>query len=517
MEYNVLDYGAAGSGLVDDTAGVQAALDAANSAGGGTVIIPSGVYLISDFLVVRSDTTITASGATLRAVGDTGLLRSFAATDSFAGYGGNSRIRVFGGIWDGNAGDGSDDTTTATTNVMGFIHGRDILVRDATIRNVSSAHGIELNAIDGGRVIGCRFEGFRDNSGDDSRQFSEAIQIDVTASPGSSSIPLYDDTPSRNVLVQGCYMGAAVDGSGHGPFGKLVGSHTAPAGVMYEGIRVIGCLVDGALDIAIRAYSWRRSVIAGNVIVNAASHGIAHDTADDQLGSTIIADNTIVDAGGSGIVVNGASGLLTTNTRITGNIVSSAELAAISCQYCDEPSVVGNSVRGGGITGIFFQHGVGGQITGNTVVDTGSNCLNVTSQDGVLISGNRAKSPAANYLVNIQTATDCEITGNHLSDPVNHFAILNLTSATQKNFVHGNTMRKGATGSAYVVRSNSTNGLKNYVINNDCKGFSDAVPYYGVSGQTNGFEWNTGSAGTPKGTVQKTFPATTNAGTNLAA
>ena len=42
MEYNVLDFGAAGNGIADDTAALQAAVDACAAAGGGRVVLPGG-------------------------------------------------------------------------------------------------------------------------------------------------------------------------------------------------------------------------------------------------------------------------------------------------------------------------------------------------------------------------------------------------------------------------------------------------------------------------------------------
>ena len=46
MIYNVKDYGATGNGTTDDTAAIQAAVNAAHAAAGGQVYIPAGTYIV---------------------------------------------------------------------------------------------------------------------------------------------------------------------------------------------------------------------------------------------------------------------------------------------------------------------------------------------------------------------------------------------------------------------------------------------------------------------------------------
>src|SRR4051812_42530912 len=46
MIYNVKDFGAIGNGVADDTLAIQSAIDAAHAAGGGSVYVPNGTYIV---------------------------------------------------------------------------------------------------------------------------------------------------------------------------------------------------------------------------------------------------------------------------------------------------------------------------------------------------------------------------------------------------------------------------------------------------------------------------------------
>lgn len=48
-KFNILNYGAAGDGVVTNTTAIQAAVDAAAAAGGGTVEVPRGIFLCGPF------------------------------------------------------------------------------------------------------------------------------------------------------------------------------------------------------------------------------------------------------------------------------------------------------------------------------------------------------------------------------------------------------------------------------------------------------------------------------------
>ena len=57
---NVLDFGAKGDGQTKDTAAIQKALDACGDNGGGTVLVPEGIFLTGS-LTLRANTTLQLS------------------------------------------------------------------------------------------------------------------------------------------------------------------------------------------------------------------------------------------------------------------------------------------------------------------------------------------------------------------------------------------------------------------------------------------------------------------------
>ena len=57
---NVRDFGAKGDGITKDTAAIQKALDACGTNGGGTVLLPEGIFLTGS-LVLHADTTLQLS------------------------------------------------------------------------------------------------------------------------------------------------------------------------------------------------------------------------------------------------------------------------------------------------------------------------------------------------------------------------------------------------------------------------------------------------------------------------
>ena len=62
MMYNVKKYGAKGDGYANDTAAIQAAIDAASAAGGGTVFFPKGKYNVTTTLKAKPSVNLKGLG-----------------------------------------------------------------------------------------------------------------------------------------------------------------------------------------------------------------------------------------------------------------------------------------------------------------------------------------------------------------------------------------------------------------------------------------------------------------------
>lgn len=465
--------GAAGNGVTDDTAAVQGALDAARDSGGGIVVIPAGaVYGVSTFLVVYDDTMVVAHGATIKAIGNSGLLRNFLGSEMFSGYAGHSRIQVLGGVWDGNASDGTTGTVTAETDAMNFVHCTDILVRDVIIRNVSSAHALEFNSCDGGCAVNCRFEGFRDNTGG-TRQYSEAVQIDI-AKTGSSSIGAFDSTPSRNIRIEDCYCGPS---DRLGPFGRFAGSHTIAAATYYDNIRVTDCTVDGALQEGIRGYGWRRAVIRDNTISGTRLSGIACTVPDPATAGYTLACNAlriegnIIDspADDSAIRVLAYAGAEMTGVRIDGNVIdggSAGSANGVHVEYCTAPTVTGNTVQATASTGIFANHCADPQVNDNTLLETGSNGINFSSCTGGQAAGNTVSGTGKNYGIYAGQVSGLAICGNRITAA--DVAGIRLSTGVTGATVTDNKIRSGGVSANGISLASTAAGA--VIAGNDLSG-----------------------------------------------
>ncbi|HEY8472677.1 MAG TPA: NosD domain-containing protein [Natronosporangium sp.] len=451
LVFNVKDYGAVGDGTGDDTAALQAALDAGR---GQTVFLPPGVYPISTMLTVYSGTTVlsTATTTVKRIDGDScmlgnGVLGDFSAT----AYNGESHITIIGGIWDVNGVE-----VPARSNGFGFSHGEDIQVRDVQVRNVPGWHAMELNAVKNARVINCRFEGFSDP--DDTRYYSEAVAMDYAG--GTGHFPFFgapDFYGSQDILVQGCYAGPW---ESLPSFPRLVGSHGGPDGHQHTGLRVVSNYADGCTEWAIRLYDWLDGVVEGNQIVGGGG-GIQIGPAGVQSGGHIVVrGNTIRNLSGvkeadgrppdAAICVGRLNNQRTSRVIISGNVITDVMMEGISTYRTDGVIVSDNAIAGCDGVGVRVTDSPRAVVSGNHVTGTGGEGIIVeTGSNGSLVRGNLVQDSGTSGVAVTDNISDVVVRDNNVlgaGTVAGTEAGLRVSNHADRTSLVGNLVRRRGSG-----------------------------------------------------------------------
>ena len=209
--YNVKHYGAKGDGTTNDAAAINAAITAANTAGGGTVFLPPGVYIVNK--------TINAAGVLVK-----------------------SNVRVVGS--------GRDATTIRSANAQGDMHV--LIVADATNAEVrdltvdgnragsggAGGHGVSIGNSSKIRIVDVRsVNGQHYGVGMQSGTMDD-IWIDgvLVEDCGGDGIDIKDwNSANRAIRITNCVVRR---------FGRKGDQSYAGIDIRGLGVNVSGCFVD---------------------------------------------------------------------------------------------------------------------------------------------------------------------------------------------------------------------------------------------------------------------------------
>ncbi|MCY8920230.1 right-handed parallel beta-helix repeat-containing protein [Bacillus atrophaeus] len=411
-EVNVLDYGADPTGKVDAAPAIQAALDLAKNGDGVRIYIPKGcTFKLAAPLIFWENTLVIAKDATLLNYFGDHMGVNGDGSVQYSGYEGNGNIIIDGGTWDCRG-----LQIEKGTNCFSFGHGRDIYVKNVTIKDVRSYHGIEFNSCHRFGAFHCNFLGFFDPDG--TRSFSEAIQIDLAQRPGVfGPFGRYDFTVCKDGSITGCYFGASgTPGTQAWPRG--VGSHSSTIGYWHENISVRDNTFDGTTGWAVRGYNWNTTNISGNTLRNC-HFGITISAIDptnpghtlndnfEQLSKSqdfrdvTIQNNRIYDTvENEAIYIRGFfnnEGIVR-NVVITGNII--------------------NSVGGSNQAGIRLDAVNGGIIANNQISDTSGDGVRLNDCMGINVSGaNEISFVGRDAIAAFGSCSDLLISGNLIRQP----------------------------------------------------------------------------------------------------
>lgn len=514
--FDVKAYGAMGDGTTNDGPALQATVDAAAayaSANGGraTVLIPPGRYLNNVTQVILKDNlTVFAYGAYIFSGSGTrgpGSAPSMFSTQTGAIYGGGADNIVFqGGIIDCKGQDAPDGEVGNQTgyNAFSLANCRNFSIKDVTIRNVASWHGIDASAVDGLVVDSCRFEGFVDKYSTLGRQFSEAIQLDQDNG---------DNTPTKNVVIQNCYMGPAIDGSGLGPFGTFVGSHTQVDGQPMKNIRIVGNYVEDAIQYGIYILNWQDVTIASNVIVGAGIHGIfgAQYTTSDENSRINIESNVITGSANRDIWLDGrntATGYQ--DCSISSNSFGGSSLSPLRIDKTSYTSMYGNAIRG-----VLADDGVefatdsnDNAFTHNLIANFGDgNGIQIDSSDRNAVVGNLFHNLGNNGIWISNSSVKNLISSNHVigaggSGTTSFGNITFSNTANNDNVVIFNRFQKFGSGTEVTtpIVFSGTSPTGNSIVFNSIEGWS-ATHASNITGTGTSTSYTIGATSTANNTT----------------
>lgn len=223
---NVRDYGAVADSSTDDSAAIQAALDAVSTTG-GIIYFPSGVYALKANVHFYSKQTLWfEDGATLlQAAALDNLLISYSES-TWGGYDGIHDCLIYGGTFDGGE-------YTENNTLVGIIHAKNIIFERCTFLNAYGTwHDLEINASYNVKVLNCDFEGARKTgNGGEMLQIDAALNSTVWPWAGAK----YDSTVSKYIEIAGCIFHDDT-------ISPAIGNHSAAS---HQFIRIHDNIFDG--------------------------------------------------------------------------------------------------------------------------------------------------------------------------------------------------------------------------------------------------------------------------------
>jgi len=309
--YNVLDYGAAKDGSTDDTAAVQAAVDAATTGGGGTVWFPSGTYAIEDGI-----TNIDSSGIVI--AGDSATITWTSTTSS-------EYLFTF-----------SEVSSTAGTLSAAVTRG------DNAISTAATISAGDLVSIESG-------DSFYTNVGDgrDNKAGEMFVLEQGSLYLAAPAIFSYDDAHAIEVItpnIKSGVRGLRIVGSG---------SDNGTGAIWAEGCTgffVEGCQIE-EVNIGVSIKKTFESRIAGNVFSGIDTIGSGYAVAIHVNNYGAIVSNNVADRVRHFATTTAESGV-SRSTFITGNIVTRSRFAAIDTHVQGYNTTISNNHISDSLTGV---------------------------------------------------------------------------------------------------------------------------------------------------------------------
>lgn len=442
--YSAKAFGAVGDGATDDTASIQSAIDTANAAGGGTVFLAPGTYVVSR-TTGQSYALSVKSNVELRGAGPTATTISLASSTTnqtrivFVGSASGVGLRDFG--VDGNA---SNQPTPRTQQHAVLLDGSShVLLDNLYLRNTGGDGTLIMGSTASAgpaTVSRCRYAATERNGltlyngHRDTRIVANYFHSDISAH-GIDSEPDESGFVPGNVVVMGNVLATPTN-----PGSESLQIGGSSASTPTEKWMVVGNTFGGT----IRMERAKDVQIVGNRISGSTQAGIY---------CTTHAENVVVS--GNNVTVNGIPGIrfqysLTEyprNVVIADNVVTQlGNNRGIMSEGADQVTIRGNVVRGSGLENgvmVWATRDMKNQVVTDNHIMNFTRGLRVETSGGtgmvrgLVIQGNRfdddrstiSQQRAIDILDTNDFVRDLVVGGNSVST-AHTIAVMNLHSHT---------------------------------------------------------------------------------------
>lgn len=393
----------------DASKNINAALKEANARAkegkSYTVKIPKGTYYISESLKIRSNTVLDATGCTIKAKnGSFNMISTGSVEENLKakGYNAYKNITIKGGKW--------INAKSNKSSGIRLCRGSNIEIKNIDMSHGSEKHMVEMAAVDGVKITGCRFH---DSDVKDAKEKCEAIQLDICANQGAFSNIRYDGTPCKNVTI---------DGNTFENVSRGVGTHSMLLNSYIENVKITNNQFLNVTQEGIACVNYVDCLISGNVMKNVGGGILFHFSKTSEKSIYTVIENG----------KNPYDGQLCTNAN---SIIENNQIETRYHKLCDKN--VGIELYGRN-----FEKDAAGADKG--IIPAANYYV-----EGVTIRNNNIL--AAGYGINLNDAKNNQIIGNTIKGA-------NYDSGDpKKDQYNGIRVSTGSTGN--VINSNQVTGI----------------------------------------------------------
>lgn len=432
------DYGAAGDGVTDDRAAIQAAIDAASAAGGGVVFLPAGTYLIKRPLFLPSKVTLMGAGRGATTITKPASVKSLLTANAPAGA-----------------------TSVTVTSATGFEVGGPIHLSDTSSYEWLSTQGT-ITDITGNVITFTNAEGLGGTGLDG------ALQTSRTATAYTSFPMIRNVSASTRIAVRDLTIDGNKSANDPTPAGDptLANNTTDFTIAPIHWVETYYSLVENVeiLNAAGDAYSDQangsgatlkstRNAIRGCIIRNPSRHGVHLGTSMD---GAFVTGNEITGCGwfalfycayacnsvaSDNIINNCASGFAGIDDRDFGNVIANNVVTNWTLYGIDGSTVNGGSATPGRLT-----------ITGNRLSGAGAAGRAISiNQPNCTITGNLFDigSSSGNPCVVLGASADrTTLSSNIITGGSSGSSLLSMAAGADDCRVAGNIFHAGGRGAS---------------------------------------------------------------------